>query len=339
MAAVTTKAADRFAANLPAGAGLLLFYGPNAGLIDDLARTAIACFAARGKDQPEQLHLDCDLLADEPGRLLDEVSSGFLFGGRRVLRLKLGRRSPLPAIVMALPNITAEHLLIIDGGDLKGKHAMVEFCKAESGAAAIACYDEERAEWAQWLDRQQAAMGMKISAEARVIIEELHGKDRGVVRMELEKLAVYAAGQPAIEAADVAALSQASVSDEYDQLVDAALAGDVGAVAADRLMLAPDGAGGIAALGFLTRQLHLLRGINARRPAEPLDLLMQRSGVFFRRAPAVRQQLDLWPVDKIDRVLAEVSAAVLETRRSPLPAAALAGRALLRTAQAARERL
>ena len=64
-----------------------------------------------------------------------------------------------------------------------------------------------------------------------------------------------------------------------------------------------------------------------------------QTGNVFRRAPAVRQQLDLWPVDKIDRVLAEVSAAVLETRRSPLPAAALAGRALLRTAQAARERL
>ena len=339
MAVIAAKAADRFAANLPPGCGMILLHGPNASMIADLARVAAASFAARGPDKPEIHHMECDRLADEPGVLLDEVSTGSLFGGRKVIRMKLGRRQVAGAIELAAPRVTGSHLVIIDGGEIKGDHALVKFFKAGDNLAVITCWDDDPAEWNAWLARQETAAGVKLQPEARALLLELHGRERGIVRMELEKLSVYAGGKTEISAADIEALSHSSLSEEYDALVDAALGGNREAVAADPLMISGNVSNANAALAFLMRQLNILRSIQAKKGSGPADdFLLQRSGVNFRRQGAVRRQLENWPVSKIDIALADAWEAVLNTRRAPQQAASLAGRAFLTTAQAAKER-
>ena len=161
----------------------------------------------------------------------------------------------------------------------------------------------------------------------------------------MRKLTLYARGKNEVDLDDVLATVADASSLVLDSVIDAAFAGRTSEL---EKLLAKARAAGIAApriiaaAVFQAGQLHRARlSIEAgASTAEVADQVVARAQ--FRRRPAVEAALAAWTAAGLERVMADLAAATLETRRLSGSLADLAdpvvGRALLITAMGARRR-
>ena len=81
---------------------VFLFFGPDAGLINERARLVAEASVDDPADPFQLIRIDGDVIASEPGRLLDEVATVGLFGNRRAVWVKATSRNLAPAVEAVL---------------------------------------------------------------------------------------------------------------------------------------------------------------------------------------------------------------------------------------------
>ena len=80
---------ERYIKNKAGFHPVILIYGPDQGLVSERA-DAISHLALEGNDDPlSKLTLESDDIANDPGRLIDEANAVALFGGDKVIRVRL----------------------------------------------------------------------------------------------------------------------------------------------------------------------------------------------------------------------------------------------------------
>jgi len=189
------------------------------------------------------------------------------------------------------------------------------------------------------------AAGLSIAPDARAALLPLLGGDRRASRNEVRKLALYARGKQEVDLDDVLATVADASSLVLDSVIDAAFAGRTGEL---ETLLAKARSAGIAPSRIISAavaqaaQLHRARlAIEAGAPmAEVVEQIVSRAQ--FRRRSAIEAALAAWTAARLERVMADLAAATLETRRLSGALADLSdpvvGRALLITAMGARRR-
>ncbi len=128
---VAVKAADVEStlkrANL--SAPVLLFYGPDAGLVSERARAA----AERAVDDPSDpfqlIRIDGDVIASDPARLADEAATIGLFGARRAIWVKPTSRNMAPALEAALAVPLQDTVIVVEAGDLARSSPLRVLCE------------------------------------------------------------------------------------------------------------------------------------------------------------------------------------------------------------------
>ena len=312
---------------------LLLFYGPDSGLVAERAKAA----AERAVDDPadpfQLVHLDADALAADPARLADEAGTIGLFGGRRAIRVKPATRNLAPAVESALSAIVRDTLIIVEAGDLQKASPLRVACERSPKALALPCFADEGRNLATVLDESVRAAGLTISREARSALLTSLGGDRMATRSELEKLTLYAHGRHEITLDDVEAIVSNVSSLALDRVIDAAFSGELAVVDRCYPRLEAEGVQPSALLASALRHAMALLGhrvdIEQGRPLE--EVVSSWRGLHFRRREAVTKQLRRWPSGALSRMIAGLQDAVLETRRLP-SAREAAQRALWRIA-------
>jgi DNA polymerase III subunit delta len=101
----------------------VLLYGPDAGLVVERSRALARMLAERGSPPGEIVQLEDADLESDPGRLGLELQTMPMFGGRKIIRARAGRRIAVPLIKPLLEG-PIEGFLIIEGGDLKGDEGL-----------------------------------------------------------------------------------------------------------------------------------------------------------------------------------------------------------------------
>jgi DNA polymerase III subunit delta len=324
---------------------IALVFGPDAGLVGERADAIVRAAVDDPNDPFALVRLDGDTLAGDPSRLIDEANTVPLFGGRRAIWVKAGARDFSTALEALLASPPRDCRVVIEAGDLRRSAPLRTLCERAKTVAVIACYLDGERELARLVDEELRTAGLSIAPDARAALLPLLGADRRASRNEVRKLALYARGRSEIDVDDVlAAVADASVL-VLDGVVDAAFAGRTGDL---ETHLAKTQAAGIAAGRIVAAalsqaaQLHRARiGIESGTPlGEAVDGILSKAQ--FRRRAAVETALRAWPAARLERVMAELAAATLETRRLSGPLAGLAepvvGRALLSIATAARRR-
>jgi DNA polymerase III delta subunit len=69
-----------------------------------------------------------------------------------------------------------------------------------------------------------------------------------------------------------------------------------------------------------------------------MDSVMKSARIFFKRQSAFQKQMRIWTLDALDSAIAQLSDAVVTTRKQNAMADSAASRAMLRIALAARAR-
>lgn len=336
--------ADRFAGRPEAKIRAVLVYGPDGGLVRERMK-ALARSVLDALSDPFRLAdlAESDLRGD-PARLADEAAAIAMLGGRRVVRIR-GAGDALAKLFAAfLDDPAGDALVIVEGGDLGPRSALRKLFEEHGAAAALPCYADDAGALEEVIRRRLAADGLHPEPDALAYLAAHLGSDRGVTLNELEKLALYMGPAPtgakrAVSLADARACIGDNAGSDLDDVVDAAVGGDLSALDLALVRARDADQSPVVLLNALSRhlqQLHLVRAdIEAGTPAETA-LRALRPPLHFSRAGLVRRQLGLWTRRRLDKALALALDAENSCKTTGLPAEAVCAQALMRIAQAAR---
>lgn len=319
---------------------ILLFYGPDPGLVNERARAAAAGFVEAPADPFQLIRLDGDAVAETPGMLVEQATTYGLFGERRAIWLRPTSRNIAPSVSACLDAPLGDTLVVIEAGDLSRSAPIRTLCEGSDKALALPCYGDETRDLAQVVTDTLKAEGLAIERDARDLLLDALGGDRLATRGEIAKLALYCRGRTTVEAADVeAVVSDVSASRIHDAL-DAAFGGDPEAVDALLGHLFVTGTAAPAVLAAAIR--HALQ-LAAAREAIDTGGGRDRALAAFRglsppRRDRVGRQASAWTETELAAALARLQGATLDTRQLPALAESITHTALAAIALRIRRR-
>jgi DNA polymerase-3 subunit delta len=311
----------------PGTVRVVLLYGEDTGLIAERAWRLVRQVAGAADDPFRVVELD----RDGHDRIVDEMASLPLTGGRRVVRIRQATDTCTDAVEAALAS-AALGLLVLEAPELPSRARLRAVVERAADAVAIGCYRADRAAVSQGIGALLKEHGVTIERSALAWLEQRLGVDRAATRSEAEKLALYVGNGGTV---DLPA-AQACVGDlaglSLEDALFAATVGDV--VSADRaLALAlAEGAHPVAVLRAALAHLHRLQRARlvieaGAQPTEAARTL--RPPLFFRREPAFVKALQVWPM----ALLAEAAAALWRDeaacKRTGAPAEAICWNAVI----------
>jgi DNA polymerase III subunit delta len=317
----------------PARVRAVLLYGPDAGLVRERGEAA-ARSVLSDLDDP---FCFVELTRPDIGTLAVEISSLSFTGGRRVVRVREAGDGLAAGLATACRDPVGS-LVILEAGELPARSKLRAWAEKEPLAAAVACYAEEGAALKTTIRGLFEAEGVAVAPDALDWLVAHAGSDRGVVRAEVEKLALYAGqdGRIDIEAAQAISGDQADLSVE-----DALFAATRGAIAeADRAAASAlsEGSSAVGLIRSAHGHMDRLARVAAMREtgrsaAEAVKSV--RPPVFFRRERAMVEAAEIWRPAAITAVQLALREAEMQCKRTGLPAEAIAHAAVLAIARRA----
>lgn len=302
---------------------IFLIYGPDRGLVSERAE-ALAKTTGIALDDPFALvRLDASSLQNDPGRLLDEANTMGLFGGGKLVWVKGSASDKVlgDALALLAQNPPTDSTVIIEAGDVKKTSTLRKVAEPSRAVAVVPCYADDAKALNALIDRELGAEGLRITPAGREMLLELIGGDRLASRNELQKLALYAKGKPAVDEDDVSAIIGDASAISTDEAIDAILTGDRnGFFHAMRKITASKTPVFLVLQGCLKQfqMLDLMRfEMDERRTPSAQVMQTLGRGIHFRRKPAVEQALKAWDGASIAREMNRIQAAILQTRQKP----------------------
>jgi DNA polymerase-3 subunit delta len=239
---------------------LVLICGPDEGKVQLTARRLVDLSGA----DAERVELSDTELKGEPARLMDEAQAISLFGGARVLRLRVGAEPSQKALKLMAQAVEKGELpgasrVIATAGDLPGRHSLRKALQPLKGSVTLLCYPDSQGDVAALIQEVTEDADVRLTREARDALLERLGTDRAVSRNELDKLCLYAGPGGTVDADTVTALIPGDAPEGVDAAVEAVLAGRAQAAdAAFNRALAT----GVAASTLLRALMRLLGGLH-----------------------------------------------------------------------------
>jgi DNA polymerase-3 subunit delta len=341
MVALKAADVDRFIARPDPARPIVLVFGPDAGLVRERAEALIKSSVDDPSDPFSLARLDGEELAGEPTRLVEEANTIPLFGGRRAVWVKAGSRNIAPAVEALIASAPPDCRVVIEAGDLRRNAPLRLVCERARNVAALPCYADAERDLIRLIDDEMREAGLTIAPDARAALVPLLGGDRLASRHEIRKLALFARGQGRVELDDVMAVVADASTLALDGLVDAAFAGRTPELEAQFGKARTAGTAPGTIVSTALRQVAQLH--RARLAVEEGASVGEAAGgiqpfVHFSRKQLVETALKSWTSARLARAMTQLADALLETRRQPGMADAIAQRTLLSLAVNARRR-
>lgn len=304
---------------LDPGLRLILCHGGDTSASADLARGIIGRASAGGS---VTIVLAASLTAD-PAGLLAAAREIAMFGGPIVVRVDDAGEDASAAVATLLDAAVAGNLVVMTAGAFKKGSKLLARVEAASAALAVVSYPPDAAGTAATIVAVAGEYGVRPTRDAVAALAQATGGERGIIRQEVAKLALFVDARPdapvAADAAAVAAIGAGFADADLAALVDGVAGGDPVAVVHQ---LAEFGAGtipGITLLRAVARRFWLLLdlraavdgGASAARAVEAA-----RPPVFWRERDGVAAQVARWQTPAIRRALDRLLEAERAVKRS-----------------------
>ena len=341
MVALKAAEIEKFVARPDAARPVVLIFGPDAGLVRERAEKIVRASVDNPDDPFSLVRLEGEDLSSDAGRLVDEANTIPLFGGKRAVWVKAGGRNIAPAVEALLASPPNDCRVVIEAGDLKKSAPLRSLCERSKSAVAVPCYVDGEREIARLIDEEMQAAALSISPDARAALMPLLGGDRQGSRNEIRKLTLYAHGKGQVSLEDIVAVVSEASALGLDGVVDAMFVGRIPEAESEFAKARGDGANPGAIMSAAMRQLSTLHKMRlAVEGGRSVSQVVESAQpmIHFRRKPTVEAALKVWTAERLERVMAQLAEAALEVRRQPTLADAIAHRAVLSIAGAARRR-
>ncbi|HEY5963956.1 MAG TPA: DNA polymerase III subunit delta [Xanthobacteraceae bacterium] len=340
MVAIKNQDADAFVACPNPAQPVVLVFGPDAGLVHERAEKIINASVADVNDPFALVRLEGDTLASEPSRLVEEAHTIPLFGGKRAVWVKAGGRNFVSAVESVLASPPADCRIVIEAGDLRRTAPVRSLCEKSKFAAVISCYVDSERDLVRLVDDEMKHARLAIAPDARAALVSLIGGDRQASRSEIRKLALYAHGKEHITLDDVLAVVADASALALDAVIDAAFAGKTADLESQFGKAIAAGTGPGTIMSGTLRYVSQLHKARVAFDSGSSDDAMRAfiPPIHFRRTSTVEAALRSWTAPRLGRAMEQLAEAALNVRRTPALSEALAQRALLNIAMAARRK-
>jgi DNA polymerase-3 subunit delta len=341
MGAIKATAIASFLKSIPAACQAILVYGPDEGLVSERATAASAAFQSATTPPGELIRLGESDLETEPERLAVELGTIAMFGGRRIVRTSHGRRVNGPFLKSLLDSGPLEGRLVVEAGALKSDDAVRLLFERQPNLAALPCYPDEGQDLANVIDAMMRAARCTLSEDARMMLADRLGADRGLSRSEIDKLVLYVGARRRIEVEDVEAIVGDAAAQSLDLLLGKMMRGERGeAVAAlDRALAAGENPQALISSiqRHLTRLHRVLADVEQGRSVHDVVRGL-RPPLHFKAKDALLVEAGHWTAGRLASAVVRSATALRTARRQSdlqfaaverlvLETAALAGQA------------
>lgn len=342
MAVLKASEVDRFIARSDPAIKAVLIYGPDTGAVNERARKMVAGIAGTLDDPFNVIRLNDQILGDDTERLADEAQAISMMGGRRVIWISAAGTGFQKAISQYLDVADTDSLIVAEAGELPKSSKLRALFEKSPSALAVPCYLDTKESLHQVVRKALADCNLDIAPDAHHRLCEILGGDRLLTRSELEKLALYCAGQDSVSLEDVNAVCGDTSELSIDDMIDAVFVGDAAQACSHFSRLS--GSGMTATRLLSTAALHIARlqglSLSAQGGGNASTTVKSaRPPIFFRRQPAVIRQLAIWQLADLESAEQTLQSAIAQTRQYPALEPEIAERAILslaRSAQASR---
>jgi DNA polymerase-3 subunit delta len=332
---IKSHLADRFVASPPPHLVAALVYGPDQGMVRERSQRLAKTVVPDLNDPFRVAELDEAALDSDPARLWDEAAALSMIGGRRVVRVHAAGNGLAKDFERFLSDPKGDALIVVEAGELTKSAALRRVFEEAENAAAIACYPDSARDLEEVVRSALKAFDLAIEPDALDYAVSRLGSDRGVTRVELEKLALYALGEKTVTQADVAAVMGDESELRMDETFDAAGEGDYAQL--DNL-LSRLWTAGISPVAVLRQAMsHFQRLLLVRAQTDEggdanAAIKKLRPPVHFSRTTNFRGQVLRWSAGRLEEALSYLYEAEALAKTTAVPAEAACGRALLSVA-------
>lgn len=299
---------------------VILVYGPDRGLVAERA-AALAKAGGVPLDDPfSSIKLDAAEIEADPPRLADEARTVSMFGGKRLVWVRGSGGAKLASAVADLCAAPpADCLVIIEAGELKKDAALRKAAERADAAVTLPCYPDEGRGIDALIDEVMGANHLALDMDARQWLKARLGGDRLASRGELDKLALYAAGQPRVSLEDAQASTGDVSAQSIDAVVEAVLTGRLAELDAEYAKFIATKTPCAVLLVALVRQLFQLQPLREEieRNGKPLAAVVSavKPPLFGPRRTLMETALSMWTLDMGGRALSRIAAAQFDARR------------------------
>lgn len=294
----------------------VVIYGKDRGVVRDRADQLAKRLFARPDDPFDTAQLTESDVESSPGKLEEELSALSMMGGRRLVRLRLTgeKAAPDKATAEALVRHVAgelnpEALFIIEAGALGRDSALRKAGEKAAGCAVIPCYEDEVGDMARLTRETLAKDKVSLNSEALDLFVSRLPKERGVARMEIERLALFLGPGSGVNATAADLTDFLGVEPEAS-LSDAAadaFGGRLGPAQAGLRRAAAEGEGGPAAVRAMGYYLgRLRRTLTLHKNGIDLTQAAKASGVFWKQEREFLRQARAWTLETLLDIQGEI---------------------------------
>jgi len=328
--------ADRFLSRPDPAIRIVLIYGADEGLVAERSATFVKAVTGASDDPFSHIRLEPSALSEDPGRLADEAHAIPMFGGRRAISIRLsGNWQIMPALEAIIAAPPADAWVVIAAGDLRKTSPIRRLAETSKAAAAVPCYADSARDLDRIIDEEARSAGLTIDLEARTALRDLIGGDRMQSRSEIAKLCLYAANDGRITLDAVRAVIGDASAFASDEAIDAVGLGSAADFARIYRRLVASGTPGFVVAGAAIRHfdfLHRARAAHDGGASSGEIVARAAPPIFFKRREIVERQIALWPLARIERVLALLERTMIDSRLNAAIADEIVGQALLMAA-------
>lgn len=336
--------AERFLASPPTGVHAAVIHGRDRSGVRERA-DRLATRLVPDVTDPFSVGLVGEGESDDLGRISNELSALSLLGGARLVRVQLAERASadraaaeaLKAHLQGLYN--PEAFLLIEAGALAKDSGLRRVAEGAKTAACIPVYEDEPGDLIRLVREGLGRNGVSLTTEALEVFANRLPKERGVVRQEVERLALYLGPDSGVVgdleqlANHLGAVAEASLS---DAALDAA-GGRIGAALDGLGRAAAEGEGGVAAVRVMGQHLGRLRRIRtAVEAGVSPQAAAKAAGVFWKAEREILRQHRAWTAPALDAAQASALRADRECKSAGAPDVLLAERLYVELAARAR---
>ncbi len=339
MGALKAHEVQRFVDRPDLEAGIILAYGPDAGLVRETGQRLARRFAGNDADSMNLVVLDGSELDADPSRLAVEAKTTSLFGDRRVIRVRGAGKS----LVMPLTELRDDpgSVIILEAGNLAPKDPLRALVEAAKLGRALPCYPDSDEALIRLISETFSKAGIRADQETVATLRDTLGNDREITRRELEKLVLYAADSKMLTRKDILLLCADNAAMVLDEVVDATASGHAAELdtALERAI-----AQSVNSQQLLTSALNHFatlrrwRGEADAGKSAGAVLDGARPKPHFSRRSSLERQLRLWTDDALAAALDRLQLAVADSRKRYELQEVLGRRALLAICSMAAER-
>ncbi len=338
---ITGARAARFLSAPPDDMIGVLLFGPDRGLVRERASALAAQFIKDPNDAFAVTQITADDLSGDTAKLADEMSALSLLGDGRLVRLRLDHERNGAAISKIIKGFdarpeTAEAKLIVEAGNMTPRSAVRKAFEAAGRFAAVGCYADSAADIANMVRGTFDGLGIKIEPDALALWVPLLEGDRGLIRGEIEKMALYkgygAQAGAVVTPADIQTLAAGGQSASIDDIINDTMEGRVDS--ADSVFRRAAAGKINTAIILLSLQRHISRLLEAQskmRSGESAEGAVRslRPPVFGMAQKSFLTQMRRWPEGMLRRALSQSLEAEKSVKTAGSPADAIVGRLLL----------